>query len=77
MVSRMFKLVPRRFNRIGHPLIWLLTCLLTPSTLRAQEAYEVGAIVDDVALTEFGTGRPMRLSDYAGKIIYLEWFYWW
>lgn len=45
--------------------------------LQAQSMYVKGDIVEDFTLINRATGQPLRLSDFAGKIIFLEWFAWW
>ena len=41
------------------------------------QRYQPGDIVEDFTLINRATGSPIRLSDYAGKIVFLEWFAWW
>ncbi len=50
-----------------------LLCLL-----RAEgAAYRVGDTVENFSLVNRDTGQPMALSDFAGKIVLLDWFAWW
>ncbi|MEO6246123.1 MAG: redoxin domain-containing protein [Opitutaceae bacterium] len=39
--------------------------------------YRAGEIVQNFTLTDRATGRPVSLADFAGKIVFLEWFAWW
>lgn len=39
--------------------------------------YKAGDVVEDFTLANRLASQPIRLSDYAGKIIFLEWFAWW
>ena len=39
--------------------------------------YRAGDIVEDFTLVNRATGQPMRLSDFAGRIVVLDWFAWW
>ena len=43
----------------------------------SAQTYNVGDTVGDFTLNEHGTGRAVRLSDFEGKIVFLEWFAWW
>lgn len=46
--------------------------------LRAQgAAYRVGDTVENFSLVNRSTGQPMALTDFAGKIVLLDWFAWW
>jgi thiol-disulfide isomerase/thioredoxin len=46
--------------------------------LRAQGAtYRVGDTVENFSLVNRATGQPMALTDFAGKIVLLDWFAWW
>jgi thiol-disulfide isomerase/thioredoxin len=51
--------------------------LLASTTVHAQSRYVAGDIVDDFTLTDRTTGNPVRLSDFAGSIVFLEWFAHW
>ncbi len=39
--------------------------------------YRTGEVVQNFTLTDRATGRPVNLTDLAGKIVFLEWFAWW
>ena len=39
--------------------------------------YTVGAVVENFSLTDRATGKPVQLTDFAGKIVVLDWFAWW
>lgn len=39
--------------------------------------YRAGDLVEDFSLIDRTTRQPVRLSDLAGKIVFLEWFAWW
>ncbi len=39
--------------------------------------YRAGETVQNFTLTDRATGRPVSLTDFAGKIVFLEWFAWW
>lgn len=41
------------------------------------QAYRVGDTVQNFTLTDRATGQPVSLTDFAGKIVFLEWFTWW
>lgn len=53
--------------------------LLRIDHTQAQEAYQVGDILDikSLKLAHFETDEPLDLENLEGKILYLEWFYWW
>jgi hypothetical protein len=46
---------------------------------QAQAVYRVGDILDveTLNLAIFETNEPLDLTNFEGKILYLEWFYWW
>ena len=46
------------------------------STARAA-FYQVGEVIEDFSLIDRATGKPMRLADFSGKIVVLDWFAWW
>lgn len=60
-------------------LLLALSPLLTQTTSFAATPtpYAVGSIVSDFSLVRRDNGQPMRLSDFAGKIVFLDWFAWW
>ena len=72
-------LISRLGARLG--LGWIsLGFLLTgvvPTTLFSQSTYVGGDIIEDFTLVNRTTGEPLRLSEFEGKIIFLEWFAWW
>ncbi|MEO7598726.1 MAG: redoxin domain-containing protein [Opitutus sp.] len=39
--------------------------------------YRTGDTVQNFTLTDRATGREVTLEDFAGKIVFLEWFAWW
>jgi thiol-disulfide isomerase/thioredoxin len=39
--------------------------------------YTVGSVVENFSLTDRATGKPVQLTDFAGKIVVLDWFAWW
>jgi thiol-disulfide isomerase/thioredoxin len=41
------------------------------------QRYQPGDVVQDFTLTDRATRQPLRLSDFEGKIVFLEWFAWW
>ena len=57
-------------------LVVLLALLAAPRAA-AQSRYTVGQTVANFTLTDRATGRPVQLTDFAGKIVFLEWFAWW
>ncbi len=50
--------------------------LKVPANVRQASAqfYREGDIVENFILNEHGTGNAVRLSDFFGKIVFLEWF---
>ncbi len=48
--------------------------LLTLSQQASAQFYREGDIVENFILNEHGTGNAVRLSDFFGKIVFLEWF---
>lgn len=57
-------------------LFFLLFCLF-PTNIVAQTMYRTGDQIEDFTLTNRETGEPLMLSDFEGKIVFLEWFAWW
>lgn len=57
----------------------LTTGLLLLATIHAwgQSRYVAGDIVENFTLTDRATGKPVSLSDFAGSIVFLEWFAHW
>lgn len=57
----------------------LRACLLFALLQSAARgaAYRVGDVVENFSLVNRATGQPMQLTDFAGKIVVLEWFAWW
>lgn len=70
------KTIPGKTNRTLRLLALLFIPWLQEASLPAQ-AYQVGDIIENFTLREYGTGRDVRLSEFEGKIIMLEWFAWW
>ncbi len=52
-------------------------CMVVAPSARAQARYAVGDTVANFTLTDRATGRPVSLTDFAGKVVLLEWFAWW
>ena len=73
-LRRPCKVVPRALALVG-----LCLALFAATTTRAQ-TYQVGDVVADFPLTQRNTGATETfnaLSDFEGKIIFLEFFYYW
>jgi thiol-disulfide isomerase/thioredoxin len=51
--------------------------LIGPLQALGQSRYVAGDIVEDFTLTDRATGKPVRLTDFTGSIIFLEWFAHW
>lgn len=56
-----------------------LASLLAASLSDAAAAtlYRVGDVVEDFSLVRRDTREPLRLADFEGKIVFLDWFAWW
>jgi len=77
------RIVLHDLNRLGprHEtalvvLVFLIFCFF-PTNIVAQTMYRAGDQIEDFTLTNRDTGEPLRLSDFDGKIVFLEWFAWW
>lgn len=59
--------------------IFLLSLLLPALPVLGQGSglYEVGDIVENHTFTNFHTGEAVELYDFAGKIVFIEWFAHW
>ncbi|MEW6158078.1 MAG: hypothetical protein AB1813_11635 [Verrucomicrobiota bacterium] len=56
----------------------LFACVIASSSVSTPAAlYRAGDIVENFTVTDRATGQPIRLEDFAGKIVFLEWFAWW
>jgi hypothetical protein len=51
--------------------------MTTGWTVNGATRYRPGDVVEDFTLIDRSTRQPVRLTDLAGKIIFLEWFAWW
>ena len=55
----------------------LIVALFVVATPARAAIYRNGEVVQNFTLTDRATGRPVNLTDFAGKIVFLEWFAWW
>ncbi len=73
--------MPGRFHRREQfPLLALCSLVLLnlPLTSPGQaELYEVGDRVDNLAFIDRATGSEVRLRDFEGSVLLLEWFAYW
>ena len=60
-----------------HPLLVLLLALAGTALPAQAQRYRTGDTVQNFTLTDRATGRAVSLADFAGKIVFLEWFAWW
>ncbi len=51
--------------------------LYNPVSAHSASTYRPGDIIEDFTLVDRSTRQPVRLSDLAGSIVFLEWFAWW
>ncbi|MDQ8180156.1 redoxin domain-containing protein [Pelagicoccus sp. SDUM812005] len=56
-------------------LFALIACSLAPAV--SAQRYSLGDIVEDFSLVDRATNQPVSLSDFEGKIVFLEWFAYW
>jgi len=61
----------------SHPLILFLGLLLAAHQSDAQSTYQAGETVENFSLINRRTGSPMKLSDFEGKIVFLDFFAHW
>lgn len=63
----------------GRMYALLLGALLLPGAAATGQApfYRAGDLVEGFALTNRDTREPIHLHDFAGQIVFLEWFAWW
>ncbi len=69
-------------TRLRTQHLWFSILLLTSAmslTATAQPDLKIGDTLDpsEIELVGFGTGDAFPLDAFSGKILYLEWFYWW
>ncbi len=55
----------------------LVIIVASPPLSTAQNLYQKGDIVTDFELVDRATGKPTRLEDFKGSIVFLEWFAYW
>ncbi len=55
----------------------VVTAHLAGPPAGAATLYRPGDIVEDFSLVNRATGQPMRLTDFEGRIVILDWFAWW
>ena len=58
-------------------LTFALLSLWVAQTPARAALYQVGSAVENFSLTDRATGKPVQLTDFAGKIVVLDWFAWW
>ena len=63
-------------SRAFFALVTVSVLVLSSSPIRAA-IYRAGETVENFTLTDRATGLPVNLTDFAGKIVFLEWFAWW
>ena len=63
----------------GEPLSSLAigACLLLGQALGQAQVAKVGQVAEDFEITNRETGEPLRLSDFEGHVIVLDFFAWW
>ncbi len=66
------------YKALASPIRILLACaaLSILPNVSAQQ-YTVGDIVENFTLVDRKSGQPVSLSDFEGKIVFLEWFAYW
>lgn len=69
-------MISTRCNRLVAAAGTIFATSVAVVPARAQH-YEVGDIVENFTLTDRATGQPVQLTDYDGKVVFLEWFAWW
>jgi hypothetical protein len=57
--------------------IWILASVLPLSAVAQDRLLQPGDQLGDLSLELFESEESIHFSDFEGKIIYLEWFYWW
>ena len=53
------------------------SCLFLGQSLGQAQIVKVGQVADDFEITNRETGEPLRLSDYEGHVVVLDFFAWW
>ncbi|MDE0821999.1 MAG: redoxin domain-containing protein, partial [Opitutales bacterium] len=62
-----------------NPLIKLFLTLIgiLGASFMRLDATDVGEIATDFTIKNHATGEDLKLSDYAGQIVVLDFFAWW
>ncbi len=63
-----------KFTPPFRPVFWIALLAALAAPLSAQTRYQVGDIVQDFELIDRSTGQPVKLSDFEGQVVFLEWF---
>lgn len=69
---------PNQIRKPGHLLAWIATAFLLLQTLLVSaDPVPVGGISPNFTVTRWGNSQAVRLYDYAGKIVVLDFFAYW
>lgn len=66
----------RTFSMIGWAVALAGLSSAEPVLLRAQTT-AVGEVAADFTVTRFDNGAPLKLSEFAGRVVVLDFFRWW
>lgn len=65
-------------NRNHHPWPAVIAALVLAASAKASaQVYKLGDVVNNFSYVNRATGQPVNLTDYAGKIVVIEWFAYW
>lgn len=72
-------IAPRQIQIAPKPLHWVLgfALALITTNLAMAQPFTVGEVVDEFSLKNRRTGEDVSLSDFAGKIVVLDFFAYW
>lgn len=68
---------PNLLPHIQRMIRLVLFGLIASGPVAQAQRYNPGDVAEDFTLINRASGTPLKLSDYAGKIIFMEWFAWW
>lgn len=68
---------PRALSRPIHKAFLAIAFCLLLANVASGQRYREGDTVQNFTLIDRATGNPVSLSDFEGKIVFLEWFAYW
>lgn len=74
--ARAAAVATRKTNWLPRLMSFIALAWIAAVSAGAQQ-YSVGQVVTNFSLINRANGQPVQLTDFAGKIVVLDWFAWW